>query len=60
MPFCPGIPYDQVVPSMCPSYHKQVQGIVIVNMHTIVVDASMDTATGIGPSSQLIFGIRAA
>ena len=57
MPFCPGIPNDHVIPSMCPGHHKQAQGIVIVDVHTIVVDPGVDVSTAVGPFGQLTFGV---
>ena len=57
MPFCPGIPNDQVVPTMCPGNHKQAQGIVIVDVHSIVINTGMDVSTAVGPFGQATFGV---
>lgn len=57
MPFCPGIPNDQVVPTVSPGDHKQIQRVVIVDVHAIVLDSHIDVAIAVGPFGQLTFGI---
>ena len=58
MPFCPGIPNDQVVPTVCPGNHEQAQGIVIIDVHPVFFNSNTYASAGVGPFGQLIFGIR--
>ena len=50
MPFGPRIPYDQMVPSVCPGHNEQAKSIVIVYVHTIVFYTGLYATTGFWPS----------
>lgn len=47
MPFSPRIPYDHMVPPVCPGHHKQAEGIVIVYVHTVIFYTGLYTTTGL-------------
>jgi hypothetical protein len=49
MPFDPRIPNQNIVPIMRPSYHKQAQGGVVKNMHSIIFNTGRYALAGIGP-----------
>ena len=58
MPLAPGIPYDQVVPGMCPSYYEQAQGIVVKHVHAIVVYTNRNATASIRPFGQHVASFR--
>ena len=52
VPFCPWIPNDQVVPTVGPGHYEKAQGIVIKNVHAIIVNSGLYASTGSGPFGQ--------
>ena len=58
MPFGPGIPYDYVIPIMCPSHNEHAESGVIKYVHTVVFHPSCYGFTGIAPGCETITSRR--
>jgi len=57
VPFCPWIPNNQVVPTMCPGHYKKAQSIVIKYVHSIIFHPGCYASAGSGPTCEQISGI---
>jgi hypothetical protein len=57
VPFCPRIPYHQIIPTVSPGHDKQAQGVVIKYMHAVVFYSGRYAPAGGGPLGQHAFGI---
>ena len=48
----PGVPYGNVVPIVFPCDHKQVQGVVIKQVHAPIINSSASTFIVVDPGGE--------
>lgn len=54
MSFGPRIPNHDRIPAMRPGHNEQAQGVVIIDVHTVIFYSRRDASTGLSPPHELI------